>query len=111
MSGVLDSFGYAVPKLNQNVVPSIGSLICSPTSVTMLLKYRGKDFKSYDTYEHRYIAGLAKDHKANIYGNWSFNTALISAYGFNAYVKRMTSFNELKHHLHYVAFAVSVKVI
>lgn len=91
---------YDVPKLNQNMVPVIGGSICSITSSTMLLKYKGHDFTSYDSeYEHRYIAGLFKDYGADIYGNWVFNTVGMSSYGEDSYFKRMYSWEELQEHL------------
>ena len=91
---------HDVPKLYQQVVPSIGNSICSPTSATMLLKYKGMDFSSNDSsYEHRYIANLAKDYGNNIFGNWVYNTVTMSAFGYNAYVARFYSVAELCHHL------------
>lgn len=91
---------HDVVKLNQNKVPSIGNIICSATSSTMLLKYKGMDFFEFDSeYEHRYIAGLVKDYGNNIYGNWVYNTVGMSAFGFNSYVARLYSVAELCHHL------------
>ncbi|HEY8444726.1 MAG TPA: C39 family peptidase [Bacilli bacterium] len=101
---------YDVPKLNQNVVPEIGDIICSATSSTMLLKFKGHNFSSYDNYEHRYIAGLVKDYEHNIYGNWVYNTVGMSAFGEVSYVKRMYSYQELLYHLDTVGpIAASVK--
>lgn len=107
-----DFIDYDVPKLNQNIVPQIGNSICSPTSITMLLKYKGHSFIQYDEdeYEHRYIANLAKDYGNNIFGNWVYNTVTASAFGHDAYVKRMYSFEELMYHLQTVGpVAASVK--
>lgn len=102
---------YDVPKLNQNVVPEIGNIICSPTSSTMLLKFKGHDFTDKDQeYEHRYIARLLKDYGYGIYGNWVYNTVGMSAFGEISYVKRMYSYQELLHHLDTVGpIAASVK--
>ena len=102
---------YDVPKLYQQVVPSIGSIICSATSTTMLLKYKGLSFVNYDSqYEHRYVASLVKDCGNNIYGNWVYNCVTMGAYGFKAYVKRMESLEELCNHLAYVGpVALSVR--
>lgn len=101
---------YDVPKLNQNVVPTIGGVICSATSSTMLLKYKGFSFLEYDNYEHRYIAGKVKENNTGIYGNWVYNTVCISAFGLNAYVARMYSVDELINHLAKVGpVALSVK--
>lgn len=105
-----DFVDYEVPQLNQNIVPVIGNSICSPTSITMLLKYKGHSFLEFDEYEHRYIAKLAYDYGNNIYGNWVFNTVTASAFTETAYVKRMYSFKELQHHLKTVGpVAASVK--
>lgn len=94
------SVDYDVPKLYQIDVPVIGSVICSPTSSTMLLKYKGHDFSSKATYEHEYIAGLLKDYgDFNAYGNWVYNTVGMSGFGETSYVKRMYSYQELLNHL------------
>lgn len=93
---------YDVPKLNQNEVPEIGGSICSATTSTMLLKYKGFHFTDKDPqYEHRYIAGLVADrgHNNPTYGNWVYNTVTIGAFGLDAYVQRMYSWSELKMHL------------
>lgn len=101
---------HEVPKLNQNIVPVIGNSICSPTSITMLLKFKGHSFSEFDEYEHRYIAKIARDYGNNIYGNWVYNTVTAGAFGEDAYVKRMYSFKELQHHLATVGpVAASVK--
>lgn len=105
-----DFVDHVVPQLNQNIVPVIGNSICSPTSITMLLKFKGHSFSEYDEYEHRYIANITKDYGHNIFGNWVFNTNTMGAYGHDSYVKRMYSFKELQHHLHTVGpVAASVK--
>ena len=102
---------YSVPRLNQNMVPVIGHEMCSATTTTMLLKYRGLDFselaktyKHHDTwgeFEHSYVAMLVADpgHNAPTFGNWVYNTAVMGAFGFDAYVARMYSWEELKYHL------------
>ena len=96
-----DFVDYDVPKVNQNVVPEIGGVICSATTSTMLLKWKGLDFSKYDQYENRYIANLVADrgHNNPTYGNWVYNTAVIGAYGFDSYVRHMVSWDELKYHL------------
>ena len=93
---------YDVPCLNQNMVPVIGGEMCSATTSAMLLKYKGFDFKDKDSeFEHRYIASLVADngHHSPTYGNWVFNTAVISAFGVDSYVARHYSWEELKLHL------------
>lgn len=90
---------YNVPRLYQGAVPEIGNSICSPTTSTMLLKYKGEDFSNFDTYEHRYIAYKAKEYNSGIFGNWVYNTVCMGAFGYNAYVGRMYSVDELVAHL------------
>ncbi len=88
---------YDVPKLNQQRVKEIGNSICSPTSCTMLLMYKGEKFEG--EHPHEKNARLFFDHGANIFGNWVFNAVGMSSYGYNAYVARMYSFAELRHYL------------
>ncbi|MDD3191773.1 MAG: C39 family peptidase [Bacilli bacterium] len=110
ISSLPNQVDYDVPKLYQHVVPTIGGIICSPTSSTMLLKYKGHDFSNQATYEHQYIAGVVREYNSGIYGNWVYNTVGISAFGENSYVKRMYSYQELLHHLATVGpIAASVK--
>ena len=105
-----DRVDREVPKLNQNVVPVIGNSICSPTSSTMLLKYKGHDFSKYDEYENRYIANLSRDYGNEIFGNWVYCTVIITSFGEKAYVMRMYSLDELKEHLANIGpVALSVK--
>lgn len=84
---------YDVPKLYQQVVPEIGDSICSATSSTMLLMYKGHEFE--DELPHRYVASLVYDHGNEIYGNWVYNTVTMGAFGEDSYVKRFYSINEL----------------
>lgn len=101
---------HDVPKLCQNVVPDIGGSICSITSSTMLLMYKGHSFDGLATYPHQYMAGILKDYGHNIYGNWSYNCIGMGSFGENAYVKRFYSYNEIMHHLYYVGpVAASIK--
>ena len=106
-----DHVEYDVPMLNQNIVPGIGNSICSPTSTTMLLKYFGHDFSDMGyTYEHEYMAHAVYDFGASVYGNWTYNVAVMGAYGEYAYVKRFTGPNDLINHLEQIGpVALSVK--
>ena len=91
-----------IPKLYQYDVPGIGGSICSATTTTMLLKWKGYSFTDKGkTYEHEYIASLVADpgHNSPTYGNWSYNMAVAGAYGDNAYVARMYSWDEVRYHL------------
>lgn len=102
---------YDVPLLYQHDVKKVGNVICSATTSTMLLKYKGYDFtkeaKTYSKveewgeYEHGYIATLVADpgHNAPTYGNWTYNMAVIGALGETAYYSKMYSWEELQYHL------------
>ena len=94
---------YDVPMLDQRIVPEIGNIICSPTSSTMLLLYKGHDFSNVEgfDYPHEYIANLVKDYgrTSYAYGSWTYNTVGISAFDEISYVKRMYSGDELLYHL------------
>ena len=105
------SLVHEVPRLYQGAVPVIGNSICSATSSTMLLKYKGENFSEFDSeYEHRYIAGIVRDYGNKIYGNWVYNTVAMSGYGYDAYVARLYSVNELIEYLATVGpCALSVK--
>lgn len=89
-----------LPKLYQYAVPKIGGTICSATTTTMLLKWKGFDFsnKGY-TYEHEYMANMVADrgHNNPTYGNWSYNMITAGAFGVDAYVVRTYSWNEAKY--------------
>lgn len=101
-SQILPAKDWDVPKLYQHDVPNIGSVICSPTTTTMLLKFMGMSFKDKGyTYEHEYIARMAADpgHNSPTYGNWSYNMITAGALGATAYVARIYSVEELKYHL------------
>lgn len=97
-----NSWDIDVPKLYQHDVPTIGGSICSATTTTMLLKYKGFSFtdKGY-AYEHQYIAYMVADpgHNNPTYGNWSYNMITAGAFGVDAYVGRMYSWDELRYHL------------
>ncbi len=50
--------------------PAIRPEVCSPTSLSMVLAYYGKDLRTIDT------CRLSLDNQAKIYGNWPCNTAV-----------------------------------
>jgi uncharacterized protein YvpB len=79
-----------VPERTQMTIPEIGSVICSPTSLSMVLEYYGYNM---DTEE---VAEKVLDREANIYGNWSFNASYAGTKGLDAYVARYTSIDEIK---------------
>ncbi|MEA4832166.1 MAG: N-acetylmuramoyl-L-alanine amidase [Oscillospiraceae bacterium] len=65
---------------SQNKIPDIGSVICSPTSLSIVLDYLGKNIPTAS------VAAGVKDNAEGIYGNWSFNVAYAAENGFFAYV-------------------------
>lgn len=82
-----------VPKINQRSVPEIGSRICSPTSLTMVLKYYNKNLNSV------FVASEVYDHEENIYGNWSFNTSFAYRYGLYSRVEYINDFNVIINYI------------
>jgi len=54
----------AVPFRSQRDVAGIGSRVCSPASVSMVMAYRGVDRPTEE------VAALAYDPRHDIYGNW-----------------------------------------
>ncbi len=90
---------HDVPKLCQLVVPEIGNSICSPTTITMQLKYQGLDFSNFDEFEHRYIAIKSHDYGNDIFGNWVYCTVTAASFNLKAYVAKMYSIEELLQHL------------
>ena len=122
VTGLPNSVDYDVPKLYQHDVGVVGGVICSATTTTMLLKYKGYDFskeaKTYSkvatwgAHEHGYIATLVADpgHNSPTYGNWTYNMATAGALGQTAYFAKMYSFEELQYHLaNYGPVGVSIK--
>ena len=108
VSGLPDKYDHEVPQLNQNDVPNIGNQICSPTSSTMLLMFKGHEFS--EAFPHEKNARLFRDYGNKIYGNWVYNTVGMSAYGEKSYVKRVYSWEELQYHLVHVGpVALSIK--
>lgn len=107
---IKESVKYDVPKLYQHDVPTIGNSICSITSSTMLLKYKGYSFSDKNPLEHEYLASMFYDYGNKIYGNWVFNCVGMSSYGERAYVKRFFSINEFLYSLQEVGpMAASIK--
>lgn len=79
-----------VPERSQMIVPEIGNVICSPTSLAMVLEYYGYDMPTEE------VAEKALDKGANIYGNWTYNASYAGTKGLNAYVARYESVDEIR---------------
>lgn len=83
-----------VPAYSQYIRdPLIGPVICSPTCVSMLLKYRGVDILPEQSAMGVY------DSVYDGYGNWTFNMAYAGCFGFTSYVEYMNSVDDLKREI------------
>lgn len=82
-----------VPKRSQMTIPDIGKVICSPTSVSMIMEYFGFAEETVT------VANGCKDNGIGIYGNWSYNMAYAGERGFDAYVRRCESINDIKEEI------------
>jgi uncharacterized protein YvpB len=79
-----------VPRFSQMLRdPEIANVICSPTSLTMILNYHGLKLTPEET------ASLVYDSIYNGFGNWIFNTALAGNLGFESYVAYCNSITDL----------------
>lgn len=81
----------ALPRYSQMAqrVPQARD-ICSPVSLSMVLAGLGAKAGPLDT------AAAVRDHGANIYGNWFFNTAYAGSRGFHAVLARLNSLEEAR---------------
>jgi hypothetical protein len=85
----------AVPERSQQVEdPSIAGLICSPTSVGMVLAYYGVDRPTAEV-----AAGVRDQSGAEIYGNWPFNTAYAATHGLEATVRHFPDLDAVEAEL------------
>lgn len=80
-----------VPERSQMIIPEIGNVICSATSLAMVLEYYGKKMTTEE------VAANVLDNSENIYGNWSYNVAYAGSLGFNAYVFRFSTLDEIRN--------------
>jgi hypothetical protein len=90
-----------VPPRSQMSYPN-GEIICSPTSVSMLLAYwhaRTGDARLAPFAERSAVLELVRqvyDPVFQGHGNWSFNTACASGYGLDAYVARLNGLAQIE---------------
>lgn len=86
-----------VPYMSQLSVPG-GSVWCSPTSTSMLLRYWGKKLNRPDmTVGVTEAASAIRDTGYGGTGNWSFNVAFAGEFaGIRAYVTRFTSISQIE---------------
>lgn len=66
---VLEEKTIALEPRQQLSIPAIGNLICSPTSLSMVLNYYHHSDSPSD------VSSYVFDQGAHIYGNWSFNAS------------------------------------
>jgi hypothetical protein len=87
----IDNIALAVPYRSQHTLPdSIAGRTCSPSSVTMVLNYYGRDFS------HLEVSELVYDETNDIYGNWLYNVQAAYLLGMKkTWVGRHSSFAEL----------------
>lgn len=88
----------AVPQRSQGAAedPAIRGIVCSPTSVAMVLEFYGCRHRTID------VCGEAYDSGAEIYGNWPANTAAavrLLGGGSWAAVVKMAGFDEMEREI------------
>lgn len=94
----------SVPECSQMVYPDGGSVWCSPTSTSMVLGYLNGDTGPCEPRVRAAVEGVF-DWVYNGHGNWPFNTAYASTFGYEGYVARFTSLDRAEE---YVAAGVPV---
>ncbi len=82
-----------VPRRAQLPYENIGRVICSPTSVAMVLDHYGIDIPTLK------VAQGAKDNGTSIYGNWAYNVAYASEQNLRSYVKYCKDFGDILENL------------
>jgi hypothetical protein len=80
----------AVPECSQMVYLDGGEVWCSPTSTSMVLGYLNHDTGPCEPRVRAAVDGVF-DWIYDGHGNWPFNTAYASTFGYEGYVARFTS--------------------
>lgn len=92
------------PVYVQYPVPQIGRRICSPVTCSMLMGSFGV------LVNPEKLAEFVYDSRSDLYGNWSFNMAGVSQYGFKAIVKYFESVIEVQEYINKgLAVGVSIR--
>jgi len=73
--------------------PAVAWEICSPTSLTMTLRYLGTQVTLRQVYQG------VRDGTNGIYGNWPLNTAYAATLGYDAYVARLYALAQIKNEI------------
>lgn len=93
-----------VPKINQMSIPVIGSRICSPTSLAMILRYYEKDVSATS------VADAVYDRRWKAYGNWTLNASYAAEYNLNGRVEYVNDTSILRDYINAgVPLALSIK--
>lgn len=83
-----------VPQYSQlEQDPAVAREICSPTSLSMVLNFWGKGKSVREVYQG------VRDARTGIFGNWPLNVAYAGSLGFNAYVDRFYSVEQLQNEI------------
>lgn len=83
-----------LPAHSQIVYRDGGGSWCSPTSLSMVIRYWRQSSVSSETAVREAVGGTY-DPVYGGNGNWSFNTAWAGSLGYKAYVRRVSSLKEL----------------
>lgn len=82
-----------ISQMQLDVAPEVQKRLCSPTSLTMALNALGVKADALET------AKAVYDKYADIYGNWTFNTAYACACGVDACVTRFKKLSQLERYV------------
>jgi len=85
----------AVPECSQMVYPDGGNVWCSPTSTSMVVSYWQGYTGACEPSVRAAVEGVY-DWIYDGHGNWPFNTAYAATKGYEAYVARFTSLEQVE---------------
>ena len=84
-----------VPSHSQMVYPDGGNVWCSPTCLSMIVKYYRNSQAAPEACVREAVSGCW-DPIEQCHGNWNFNSAWTSSLGYRSYIKRFTRLNQLE---------------
>ena len=86
-----------IPACSQMAYPDGGEIWCSPTSVSMVLRYwaqeAGQDVGDCETWVRAAVDGVY-DYVYDGHGNWPFNVAYASTKGMEGHITRLSGLDE-----------------